>query len=84
MSAIKFSGEFGTAPSEVLIELKPAGKDTRVTITHTWNVTVDPETAASYEWGWTELIGTRLKEFVETGERLGVSKANPKPARKRK
>ena len=54
--------------SLVTFELFPDGDKTRLTLTHT-GLDTFPKTAAfareNFEKGWTAIIGTELKEFVE-------------------
>lgn len=57
--------------SLVTFDLAPEGESTRVTVTHTGLDTFpqQPEFAASnFEMGWTELVGSLLKTFVEQGD----------------
>ncbi|MBS1565867.1 MAG: SRPBCC domain-containing protein [Bacteroidetes bacterium] len=54
--------------SEVTFELFPEGDKTRVKLTHTGLETF-PDIAefkrSNFEMGWTQIIGTMLKEYVE-------------------
>ncbi|MGH9198875.1 MAG: hypothetical protein ACRD1T_24510 [Acidimicrobiia bacterium] len=36
---------------------------------------MEPETQASYDEGWRDLLERRLPAFIERGERLGVRRA---------
>jgi uncharacterized protein YndB with AHSA1/START domain len=38
---------------------------------------IEPQLVERFAEGWTELIGVRLKTFVETGKRLGVAPDAP-------
>jgi len=54
--------------SLVTIELRPEGEKTRLKLTHT-GIETFPKTPAyerkNFEAGWTAIIGTELKQFVE-------------------
>lgn len=62
----RFKGQPGD--SLVTFELTPEGETTRLKLTHTGLETF-PQTPAyarkNFEAGWTSLIGTELKQFVE-------------------
>lgn len=62
----RYKGEPGD--SLVTIELSPAGEKTQLKLTHTGLETF-PKTPAyarkNFEQGWTAIIGTELKQFVE-------------------
>ena len=62
----RYKGEPGD--SLVSIELRPEGDKTRLKLTHT-GIETFPKTPAyarkNFEAGWTSIIGTELKEFVE-------------------
>jgi uncharacterized protein YndB with AHSA1/START domain len=62
----RYKGEAGD--SLVSIELSPEGDKTRLKLTHT-GIETFPKTPAyarkNFEAGWTSIIGTELKEFVE-------------------
>ena len=66
----RYKGEQGD--SLVTIELEAAGEKTRLKLTHTGLETF-PKTPAfarkNFNEGWTQIIGTSLKEFVEKTER---------------
>jgi len=68
----RYKGEPGD--SLVTFELFPEGNKTRVKVTHT-GIETFPKTPAyarkNFENGWTSIIGSELKEFVER-------KSNPK------
>jgi len=55
--------------SLVTFELSPVGQKTRLTVTHTGLETFpadNPDFAkANFEAGWTEIIGTSLKKYLE-------------------
>lgn len=65
-------GMTGPALSVVTFELAPDGKGTRVTLTHQAVGDVDDETRTGYQDGWTDLLESRLKPYVEDGRRDGV------------
>jgi len=62
----RYKGEPGN--SLVTIELWPEGEKTRLKLTHT-GIETFPKTPAyerkNFEAGWTAIIGTELKQFVE-------------------
>jgi len=68
----RYKGEPGN--SLVTFELFPEGNKTRLKLTHT-GIETFPETPAyarkNFEAGWTAIIGSELKRFVES------SKAKP-------
>jgi uncharacterized protein YndB with AHSA1/START domain len=65
-------GMSGSVQGRVRLELHPEGQGTRLTLSHRAIGDVDDQTRASYTKGWTDLLGTRLKAFVEKGERRGL------------
>jgi len=62
----RYKGEPGD--SLVTIELSPEGEKTRLKLTHS-GIETFPKTQAyarkNFEAGWTSIIGTELKQFVE-------------------
>ena len=62
----RYQGELGN--SLVTFELAPEGDKTRLKLTHT-GIETFPKTPAyarkNFEAGWTAIIGSELKEFVE-------------------
>jgi uncharacterized protein YndB with AHSA1/START domain len=62
----RYKGEPGD--SLVTIELSPEGEKTRLKLTHS-GIETFPKTPAyarkNFEAGWTSIIGTELKQFVE-------------------
>jgi uncharacterized protein YndB with AHSA1/START domain len=62
----RYQGEPGD--SLVTIELAPVGDKTRLKLTHT-GIETFPKTPAyarkNFEAGWTAIVGTELKQFVE-------------------
>jgi uncharacterized protein YndB with AHSA1/START domain len=65
----RYKGEVGD--SLVTFELFPEGNKTRLKLTHT-GIETFPKTPAyarkNFEAGWTEIIGSELKRFVEKTE----------------
>jgi uncharacterized protein YndB with AHSA1/START domain len=66
----RYKGEPGN--SLVSIELSPEGEETRLKLTHS-GIETFPKTPAyarkNFEQGWTTIIGTELKQFVEKTEK---------------
>ena len=66
----RYKGEPGD--SLVTIELSPEGEKTRLKLTHS-GIETFPKTPAyaqkNFETGWTAIIGTELKQFVEQKQR---------------
>jgi uncharacterized protein YndB with AHSA1/START domain len=66
----RYEGHEGN--SLVMIELFPKGDTTRLKLTHTGLATF-PKTPAfareNFEKGWTQIIGSELKQFVEKPEK---------------
>jgi hypothetical protein len=56
----------------VSFELEPRGKGTLLKLTHRAFGELTKETERNYTGGWTDLLGTRLKELVERGKRAGL------------
>lgn len=50
--------------------LEEKGKGTLVKLEHKFFGPVSDETKANYTEGWTELLGTHFKDFMETGKRV--------------
>jgi uncharacterized protein YndB with AHSA1/START domain len=65
----RYKGEVGE--SLVTIELSPDGNKTRLKLTHT-GIETFPKTPAyarkNFEAGWTAIIGSELKQFLEGSE----------------
>jgi uncharacterized protein YndB with AHSA1/START domain len=66
----RYKGEPGD--SLVTVELFPEGNKTRLKLTHS-GIETFPKTPAyarkNFESGWTEIIGTELKQFVEKSKK---------------
>jgi uncharacterized protein YndB with AHSA1/START domain len=72
LKKISYEWKFGGYPgdSEVSWELFPEGEGTRLVLTHTgiesFRGDLHPDLAAhNFVAGWTDFIGTKLKDFVE-------------------
>lgn len=66
-------GMSGAVSGVIGYALEPAGKSaTTLKLTHSVIGEVSEETRKNYGGGWTDLLGTRLKQFVETGKRAGL------------
>jgi uncharacterized protein YndB with AHSA1/START domain len=67
---IRYTWRYKDEPGDSLVtfELFSEGENTRVKVTHT-GIDTFPKTPAyarkNFEQGWTQLIGTELKQFVE-------------------
>jgi uncharacterized protein YndB with AHSA1/START domain len=75
---IEFRGPMGMSEAvngAISWELESKDSGTVVKTFHYAFGPLDDETEASYTWGWGELMGNRLKAFVEEEKRLGI-KAN--------
>lgn len=80
---LEIEGSFGMAgpvAGVVRITLAPHGEDTVVRLSHEAVGNVDAETQRSYSLGWDDLLGVRLKTFVEDGTRYGVGHQPPATA----
>ncbi|MEJ2560045.1 MAG: SRPBCC domain-containing protein [Anaerolineae bacterium] len=66
-------GMRGAVQAVVSFELEPKGNATILRLSHQAVGEVTKETEENYDQGWQDLIGTRLKAFVETGKRHGIS-----------
>jgi len=65
-------GLFGAVHGVVQIRLADHAGGTRVSLSHRMAGEVDERTHAGYTEGWADLIGGRLKAFVEEGRELGL------------
>lgn len=66
-------GMRGAVQAVVSFELEPKGNATILRLSHQAVGEVTKETEENYGQGWQDLVGTRLKAFVETGKRHGIS-----------
>ena len=72
-------GMSGAVSGLITYTLEPAGKSaTTLKLTHRAigedrpPMGVNEEMRQNYTGGWSDLLGTRLKQFVETGKRSGL------------
>ena len=71
---IAYTWRYKNEPGDSLVtfELSPEGEKTRLKVTHT-GIETFPKMPAyarkNFETGWTQLIGTELKQFVEKTEK---------------
>ncbi len=66
-------GMSGAVSGIITYALEPAGKSaTTLKLTHRAIGEVTEETRQNYSGGWSDLLATRLKQFVETGKRAGL------------
>lgn len=69
-------GMSGALHSVVTFSLEPKneGEATLLKLSHQAIGQLGDDTQSNYNAGWQDLLGVRLKAFVETGERLGISR----------
>ena len=66
-------GMSGAVSGSIAYVLEPAGKSaTTLKLSHRAIGEVTEEARQNYTFGWTDLLATRLKQFVESGKRAGV------------
>jgi len=66
-------GMSGAVSGIITYSLEPAGKSaTTLKLSHRAIGEVTEEARQNYTFGWTDLLATRLKQFIETGTRAGV------------
>lgn len=70
-------GMVGPVAGVVRINLDAQGEETVVRLSHEAVGKIDDETQRSYSKGWDDLLGVRLKAFVEDGTRYGVGHEPP-------
>ena len=73
---ITLSGRMGmreAITANVRFELEDHGAGTRLTVEHAAIGRLSAETEAEFSAGWRDLLGERLKGFVERGERPGLA-----------
>jgi hypothetical protein len=58
-------------------DLTPTGSGTLLKFSFRAVGVVDPEIAEAMPNGWNELLSTRLKALVESGQRLGIAADRP-------
>lgn len=74
-SFIEFTGCCGMAPpvhGTWSYMLEEHGEGTKVTYSHRAMGRISEEQMQNYDKGWQDLVGARLKAFVERGERMGL------------
>lgn len=72
---LEITGTFGmrnAIHSKVCFTLSKKGMGTNVELSHTAFGGVDDKTKEGYSGGWKDLIGLRLKKFVEEGTKMGL------------
>ena len=62
----------GVVNGNIKFSLEPNGKGTRLTLSHAAMGLFGPEAEEMYTGGWADLLGTRLRAFVEKGEVTGL------------
>lgn len=71
-------GMGGPVVGRVRFTLAPQGAaGTRLSLSHRGFGAVTEKTGAEYKGGWTDLLATRLKAYVETGKRHGLGHEPP-------
>jgi uncharacterized protein YndB with AHSA1/START domain len=65
-------GMGGAVVGVVAYRVEPQGKGTLLKLSHRAVGEVTAETERNYGGGWQDLLGTRLRAFVERGERQGL------------
>jgi DNA-binding transcriptional ArsR family regulator/uncharacterized protein YndB with AHSA1/START domain len=76
---LQLTGSFhmGVGVGVAAFDLADSGAGTALRFTFLAIGVVDAEAAGAMSQGWAELVGTRLKELVETGTRLGIDPGEP-------
>jgi DNA-binding transcriptional ArsR family regulator len=76
---LQLTGPFhmGVGVGVATFDLAESGVGTLVRFSFRAIGVVDAETAGAMSRAWAELVGTRLKELVETGTRLGIDPDEP-------
>jgi uncharacterized protein YndB with AHSA1/START domain len=77
-------GMSGAVLGVVAYNLEPKGKGTLLKLSHRAAGEVTPDTERNYGGGWQDLLGTRLRAFVERGERQGLRKSAARKSTKRR
>jgi uncharacterized protein YndB with AHSA1/START domain len=65
-------GMGGAVTGVVTFDLEARGDGTVLRLSHRAVGEITEQQQANYGMGWQDLLGRRLKSFVESGERLGV------------
>jgi uncharacterized protein YndB with AHSA1/START domain len=68
-------GMGGAVAGLVTFELEPHGEATVLRLSHRAVGELTEQQQGNYGRGWHDLLGRRLKAFVEHGERLGIRAA---------
>ena len=77
---LELNGRFGLDGAVVSVarfELRAEGDKTFLSLSHHIIGEIDNQTKEQYSFGWRDLIGTRLKAFVEQGECYGIGHPPP-------
>lgn len=77
---LELNGRFGLDGAVVSVahfELRVDGKTTTLALSHHIIGELDEQTQQMYSFGWNDLLATRLKAFVEKGERYGIGHPPP-------
>ncbi|MDH5691959.1 MAG: SRPBCC domain-containing protein, partial [Gammaproteobacteria bacterium] len=77
---LELNGRFGldgAVLSVARFELKAKGDQTILSLSHHIIGELDSQTKEMYSFGWNDLVGTRLKAFVEKGECFGIGHPPP-------
>jgi len=65
-------GMKGAVQGNICFALEAKGHSTLLTLTHHAIGQISEETRSGYVLGWKDLLGTRLKSFIEAGKKYGV------------
>lgn len=74
-------GMGGAVVGVVAYRVEAKGRGTLLKLSHRAAGEVTAETERNYGGGWQDLLGTRLRAFVERGERQGLRKGAARAAR---
>jgi hypothetical protein len=74
----------GAVLGVVAYNLEPKGKGTLLKLSHRATGEVTQDTEKNYGGGWQDLLGTRLRAFVERGERPGLRKGTARKSTRRR
>jgi len=73
-------GMGGAVIGVVMYRLEPSENGTVLRLSHRAAGDLAPETERNYSRGWQDLLGTRLRAFLEEGERRGLRKGAARTA----
>ena len=79
--ALTGSFHMGVGVGMAVFDLAKSGTGTLVRFSFRAIGVMDAAVAGDQSRGWAELVGTRLKELVETGTRLGMDPGEPPTVR---